>query len=182
MAKCRCVTCTYNASKRIEWIGGASGLNCKSTKKLLTVIMANNGDKDDLFCAGGEHRRRFWGVARARAPNNWETPMHLSLFTTLCLQYFDLPTQYLWQVYASGGECTHDNALITRPMVTLWQPDLALTWTTLGQPLWFDASLVIKVVHCFWISSGTKNWRLWLRIAKSRNFSSRFRLLWWIKF
>jgi len=35
-------------------------------------------------------------------PNNWETPMHLSLFTTFCPpQYFGLPTQYFWQVYAS---------------------------------------------------------------------------------
>ena len=26
----------------------------------------------------------FGGAARARASNNWETPMHLSLFTTFC--------------------------------------------------------------------------------------------------
>jgi len=28
------------------------------------------------------HRRRLGRAARERAPNNWETPMHLSLFTT----------------------------------------------------------------------------------------------------
>jgi len=47
-----------------------------------------------------------FGEARTRAPNNWETPMHLSLFTTFCPQYFDFPTQYFWQVYASGAACT----------------------------------------------------------------------------
>jgi len=51
------------------------------------------------------HRRRLRGQHGHVPPNNWETPMHLSLFTTFCLQpytqYFGLPTQYFWQVYAS---------------------------------------------------------------------------------
>jgi len=42
------------------------------------------------------------GAAQARAPNKWEMPMHLSLLTTFCPpQYFGLPAQYFWQVYAS---------------------------------------------------------------------------------
>ena len=48
------------------------------------------------------HRRRLWGAARASAPNNWEMPMYLSLFNTFSPQYFGLPTQYFWQVYASA--------------------------------------------------------------------------------
>src|SRR6218665_2702645 len=35
-----------------------------------------------------DHRRRLWGAAQARAPNNWEILMHLSLFTTFCPPIF----------------------------------------------------------------------------------------------
>ena len=49
------------------------------------------------------------GADWARAPNNWETPMHLSLFTTFS-QYFGLPTQYFWQVYASVSKCFNNHA------------------------------------------------------------------------
>jgi|SRR6218665_1236190 len=45
----------------------------------------------------------FGGQPEHVAPNNRETPMHLSLFTTFCPQYFGLPTQHFWQVYASGS-------------------------------------------------------------------------------
>ena len=36
---------------------------------------------------------------RTRAPNNWESPMILSVITTLCPQYYR--PQYFWQDYAS---------------------------------------------------------------------------------
>jgi len=40
------------------------------------------------------HRRRLWGGSPGMCPpNNWETTMHLSLFTTFCPPYFGLPTQ-----------------------------------------------------------------------------------------
>ena len=44
----------------------------------------------------------FGGQPGHVPPNNWETTMYLSLFTTFCPQYFGLPTQYFWQVYATG--------------------------------------------------------------------------------
>ena len=52
----------------------------------------------------GMHRRRLRGQPGHVSPNNWETSIHLSLFTTFCPpQYFGLPTMYFWQVYASDG-------------------------------------------------------------------------------
>ena len=60
----------------------------------------------------GIHRRRLRGQPGHVPPNNWETPMHLSLFTTFFYpQYLGLPTQYLWQVFASDGI----NDLLGRP-------------------------------------------------------------------
>ena len=42
----------------------------------------------------------FGGSSGARAPNNWEMPMHLLVFTTFSPKNLGFP-QYFWQVYAS---------------------------------------------------------------------------------
>ena len=67
---------------------------------------------------------------RGHAPNNWEASMHLSLFITFYpLQYFGLPTQYFWQVYASG-------------LPSLWSPHCLWVWILKGSYInfldWFD--------------------------------------------
>ena len=52
--------------------------------------------------AAPTHRRRLWvGAARARAPNNWETPMISSVIDTFPPIFYFHP-QYFWQVYVSA--------------------------------------------------------------------------------
>jgi len=96
----------------------------------------------------------------------------------LCLQN-DLPSRDLDQQHqetltAIVSPLTIWKSYLSLPWTILWTTPLTnskimITWAShrlyFGQPLWFDAALVNKLVPCAWLSSGALEiWRLRLRL------------------
>jgi len=72
----------------------------------------------DLLFSGTYIGIDFGGVARAHAPNNWEMPMHLSVFTAFCPPKFGFaPPIFL----TSLRQCVHIQLILFYLCVCNWR-------------------------------------------------------------